>query len=292
MALTQGNAAAAAQTKAQEQLNAQTALSGLSTNVQGQNLTAAQLQAQNQQFNAGSANTLSLADQAAKNATTAQNVSDTQAASLANAAATNATANANAGFTQAAGANNLTSALTRDQQNDTLQGNMLTNAASTSQAGESDLASEMTLRSNNFNTTQGINAGIATQQQAQQASMINGIIGGTTGGIGAMAAMSDKREKTDIKDGDSEVEDFMSKLKPKSYVYKDTTKAGTKPGKQTGIMAQDLSLSEIGKKMVAKGPDGSLRVQADAHGFTGLLASVANLNARLDKLEGKKKKAA
>lgn len=86
--------------------------------------------------------------------------------------------------------------------------------------------------------------------------------------------ISDKRMKSNVRDGNSEIQQFMDALSPKTY---------SKMGQQeTGVMAQDLERSREGKKMVQE-VAGVKTVKPD---FNKVLASIAQLNNRINKLEG------
>lgn len=116
------------------------------------------------------------------------------------------------------------------------------------------------------------NAGL--QQQQNQALL--GLLGDAGRGTGA-AIGSDRRIKTDIKDAKGDVQEFLDRLNEKRYKYKgqDETK--------TGIIAQDLEKSDVGKDLVFDTPEGKM---VDLNETTPvLLAAVANLNKRLKGLE-------
>lgn len=150
---------------------------------------------------------------------------------------------------------------------------------------------------NNANQQQAINTGLDqykgqvgaafnayqqalnSQQQKQQAfgSVLSG-----GGAIGALA-LSDKRAKKDIKPADKDVDDLLDNLKPSSFKYKDESNG---EGEQTGIMAQDLEKSKVGKKMVHETPKG--KMVDFSKSLPTILASQAALHNRLKKLESKK----
>ena len=56
-------------------------------------------------------------------------------------------------------------------------------------------------------------------------------------------------------------------------------------GPQLGVMAQDLEQSEMGSKMVHEDENGVKRVDYNNNGST-MMAALAELNERLNKLEG------
>lgn len=130
-------------------------------------------------------------------------------------------------------------------------------------------------------------AQMQAQNQAMGASLGQpGLLGGllSAGGtIGAAAAMhSDERLKTDVEDADADIDDMLDKLHAKNYRYKNQ-KHGEGP--RAGIMAQDLERSRAGSRLVRELPDGK-GVDVNA-ALSASLASVARLNKRLRKLEGK-----
>lgn len=99
-------------------------------------------------------------------------------------------------------------------------------------------------------------------------------------GLAGMYAMSDRRLKKDIEDGDADSEEFLSALKSYKFKYKDE-KYGE--GEQLGVMAQDLARSKHGRQAVVETPRG-LAVDGSKLA-TALAASSANLHRRLAKLE-------
>lgn len=115
-------------------------------------------------------------------------------------------------------------------------------------------------------------------QQAQQAQ--TGALLGAAGTIGAAALMSDINAKTNIESFSSD--EFLSKLKPYKYDYKDESDG---KGKQAGVMAQDLEKTEVGKQAVIDTSKGKM-VDYNKLGPT-MLSSLVELNERLKKIEGK-----
>lgn len=91
-----------------------------------------------------------------------------------------------------------------------------------------------------------------------------------------------------MKAPDGDVDDFLSKLQPSKYEYKDTSKPGTSPGEHYGVMAQDLEKSSIGKTLVKNTPNG--KMVDTVQGFGAVLAAQSELNKRLKALEGSKAK--
>jgi hypothetical protein len=134
-------------------------------------------------------------------------------------------------------------------------------------------------------------AGRLGQEQAamQQPGLLGPLLqaGGT---IGAAAA-SDERVKTDIKHGGDEVDSMLDALKPTTYAYKKDSSlkeytGGVGDGRRlAGIMAQALEQSKAGKAIVHDTPGG--KVLDGVGALSAALASVARLNERLRKVEGK-----
>lgn len=160
-------------------------------------------------------------------------------------------------------------------------------------AGEQDLARLRT----NINTQRANAASSETQARlnreqteddanaAQQQQTYS-----TMASLAMMAAMaaSDVNVKKNIEPGSEETKNFldlqyrkmMNELTPYSYDYKDD-KYGSGP--QLGVMAQDLEKSPIGKQMVGESKDGTKMIVPNV---STILGAQANLNERLNKLEG------
>lgn len=91
----------------------------------------------------------------------------------------------------------------------------------------------------------------------------------------------------------AEARDMLDELEPKTYEYNDRAQAaGATPGRHAGVMWQDLMRSKMGRTM-----DGGVDPETGYHtvdyaspmGLSALMASVADLNQRLGRVEGKKK---
>lgn len=115
-------------------------------------------------------------------------------------------------------------------------------------------------------------------------------------GIGGMLApiagsalmMSDETAKTSVKTSDSAVKGMLDQLEAKSWRYKDGLEDGGKD-KHTGVMAQALEASPLGKTLVEMGEDGYRRINLHPRRATPLvLAALGNLNKRLNAMEGAK----
>lgn len=96
----------------------------------------------------------------------------------------------------------------------------------------------------------------------------------------AAAMFSDKKLKTDIKDGSKDIKSFLDAISSKSYKYKDSSKG---EGTHVSPMAQDLEKTALGKSMVEDTPEG--KVVNYGKGFGAMLAAQADLNKRMKKLE-------
>ena len=110
---------------------------------------------------------------------------------------------------------------------------------------------------------------------------LGGGLGQGLGQAAGAAVASDERLKTDIEDGDHEMEEMLENVTPKAYRYKDEQYG---QGPQVGTMAQDLEKSSLGRAMVVDQPDGK-KVEAN---LSTLLAGQGMLHQRLKKLEGRK----
>jgi hypothetical protein len=97
---------------------------------------------------------------------------------------------------------------------------------------------------------------------------------------------SDEDKKTDTKEDYKKQADFLNNLHAYNYRYKNPNAPGAMPGQRTGVMAQDIEKSEIGKQFVKDTPNGKM---VDYKGMLPvMMASQAYLNERINKLEGKK----
>lgn len=108
-------------------------------------------------------------------------------------------------------------------------------------------------------------------------------MGGTGGGAGALAMMSDQRLKTDIRSADSDIGDFLNSVSAQKFKYKNPQQYGR--GDVYGVMAQDLEKTDVGASMVTNTPQG--KVVDFAKGFGAIMAALAQINERLNKLESK-----
>lgn len=166
-------------------------------------------------------------------------------------------------------------------------------AAGLQQQGQIDYSQ---LAAGLFGQQLGAYSGLAGLESARQAAiakargeLVGGAIsGGSSMGAAAITAAaapaavaSDRNMKKDIK-VNKETQAFLNALTDNEYSYKDTTQAGTAPGKQYGPMAQDLAKTKMGKTAVIDGPDGMM--VDSSRGFLLALSGLANINQRLNKL--------
>lgn len=99
--------------------------------------------------------------------------------------------------------------------------------------------------------------------------------------IGAIgAAFSDRRLKTDVRDGDAGANKMLNALRSFTYRYKDEDKHGK--GERTGTMAQDLERAGI-KHAVIDTPDG--KAIHGGHLATANTSMLVALRRRVEKIE-------
>lgn len=143
-------------------------------------------------------------------------------------------------------------------------------AATSANVANSELLRQQQQRDGFDYFTQAMNAGGAMLQ-----------------GMGGMWGDSDIAMKKNIKKGDDAVTAFLKSLKPYEYEYKDAIKKlpiGGK-GRHVSVMAQDLEKAgPVGKRMVFDTPVG--KVVDYGKGLPAMLASLAEINRRLEKVEG------
>ena len=104
---------------------------------------------------------------------------------------------------------------------------------------------------------------------------------GTALTTGSILAMSDERQKENIEEFNPS--DFLDSITGYKYTYKKPAKYGQ--GKQVGVMAQDLEKTDAGSKLVIDTPEGKM-IDYSKSG-PAVLASLASINDRLKKIEGK-----
>lgn len=125
-------------------------------------------------------------------------------------------------------------------------------------------------------------AGADVDAQAKQAGADNAASGAKGGGIaGAIGGLfSDRRLKTDIQPGDNAARALMDSMSPETFERKATGEH------ELGIIAQDVERTPLGREIVEKDPDGYRAIDI-GKGLGAALASLADLNDRLKKLEAR-----
>lgn len=102
-------------------------------------------------------------------------------------------------------------------------------------------------------------------------------------------AMSDEKQKKNISNASNpEVDDFLDNMGGHKYEYKNPNMAGADDRTHYSPMAQELEKSKIGKSMVYTDPNTNTKYVDYARGYGALMAATAELNKRLNKIEGKK----
>lgn len=246
-------------------------------------LEAARLAQQSSQFNAGQANDLAT-KQAALDAQTGQfNATSTNAASQFGAQAQNQVGLTNATLTNTTNNANV-DAILKSTQLDDAQKKALIDAMQNEE--------KMTLGADNDAAT------IAAADAARRAKLVGDTMQ-SAGSLGSslLPMLSDKAQKRDIKslaaavserihDDEDDIGEFLSKVRPVSYRYKDSSLDGAAPGKRYGILAQDLERSPMGKSLVIDSREGKKVDVAQAVG--AMLAAMAQMHGRLKSVEGRR----
>lgn len=99
-------------------------------------------------------------------------------------------------------------------------------------------------------------------------------------GLAQLGALSDRRQKRDIKKAGKDAERFLDGLKPYRFRYTDERHG---KGEQLGIMAQDLEATPLGKQAVVDTSAG--KVVHGAKLATALAAATSQLHKRMKRLE-------
>ena len=97
--------------------------------------------------------------------------------------------------------------------------------------------------------------------------------------------LSDEKTKTNVESGKESITDFIDKVEPHQFKYKNPNMQGADDKTHFSPMAQELEKSKIGKSMVYDTPNG--KMVDFQRGLGAILAVQANLNERLKKMEGK-----
>jgi hypothetical protein len=125
--------------------------------------------------------------------------------------------------------------------------------------------------------------GNLSQFYNQQAQTGMGGLSGLASAGALMYMASDKNVKQDVQQAPDEVDSFLNDLTGYKYSYKDPEKYGQ--GERLGVMAQDMEKSNLGSQSVEEGQDGVKMINEEKT-FPAILASIARLNDRLNKMEG------
>jgi hypothetical protein len=94
-------------------------------------------------------------------------------------------------------------------------------------------------------------------------------------------SLSDERAKESVHGGEGELDEFLSRLEPYSWEYKNPERDGD--GRHYGVMAQDLERSRMGRGMVHETPRG--KVVDTRKVAMGGLAALADHHERIAALE-------
>jgi hypothetical protein len=101
--------------------------------------------------------------------------------------------------------------------------------------------------------------------------------------VAGITALSDKRRKTEIRDGDEGAGRMLKKLRAYTWRYKDEDTDGA--GERTTPMAQDIERA-VGKHAVVETSRG--KAIHGAHLASANTAMIAQMHKRLEKIEGRK----
>lgn len=128
----------------------------------------------------------------------------------------------------------------------------------------------------------GIQAQASEGANNRRADFRNNLIGGIFGAGGAAigsGVTSDEKAKKEIKGAAGEAKKFLDELTAKTFKYKGSDEP------MMGVMAQDAEKSKMGKYLVEK--KGGYKALNGKKTMSAMLASLAYLNDRLNKMEGK-----
>jgi endosialidase-like protein len=141
---------------------------------------------------------------------------------------------------------------------------------------------------NDFQTQENAANGLQLNEDQANAGALTNAVSGVAGAVAA-GLKSDERSKEGIRDHDSLVDDFLGRIDPKSFHYKDPNEAGAGHGMYLGAMAQDIEKTPgVGSTMVR---DVGGRKMLDTNAtLSGALAGLGRLNERLAALETKRGK--
>jgi hypothetical protein len=130
------------------------------------------------------------------------------------------------------------------------------------------------------NQNQGTAAAGQFNAKTSSAQQYGGLLSAGAGAVSSL--LSDERAKTDITTAPSgDFQEFLRKLRPSGYRY-----IGLE-SPETGVMAQDVERSRIGRTLVRETPSGAKAI--DVPRATGtILAVLADMHRRVTAVEGRK----
>ena len=149
-----------------------------------------------------------------------------------------------------------------------------------------------------YSAAQAQEKGTAVNQEAVQNQQTQATVGAATSGAGiglsALSALSDARQKEDIRHldgtpnpyGDHPIAVMLGKVEPSAFRYKPEARAAANDDgrEHVGVMAQDLERTPAGASIVKESPAGKV---IDLPGAAGMsLAALAEHEHRLRALEG------
>lgn len=179
----------------------------------------------------------------------------------------------------------------RGNRNLALRNAMVQNAQSQADARQQAAgiaAQESSMARQEMRAYDQMNDDLAQKEKEEKNRLIASILSGVAGAAGGALALSDERTKEDVTIGDEDVQRFLDTLKSVSFRYKSGGK------RHTGVMAQNVERAEKAanvpkETMVVEGEDGMKRVGPNKPGetFSLVLSSLAQMNKRLKKVEGK-----
>lgn len=91
--------------------------------------------------------------------------------------------------------------------------------------------------------------------------------------------MSDRRIKHEVEDGKRQIQEFLNSIEAYMFKYIGSN------DKNYGVMAQDLEKTEVGKSLVFEHKN--IKMINTALATNVILAAIAEMNERLQKLEAK-----
>lgn len=120
---------------------------------------------------------------------------------------------------------------------------------------------------------------------ADQAQMTK-LLGAGIQGISSLGAMlSDERAKLNVQENPRAIDQFLEVTRPTQFQYREGMPGAGGPP-QAGVMAQDLAKSPVGAAMVREDPETGLQGIDRDTALSTLLATVARLHDRLERIEG------